>query len=114
VGSEAIDMLGLVGEAAVPVLVEGLQNEKDAVMRMRCALALGNSGPKAVKAVPALIMALRDEVRKVRQHTARTLGRIGPAAKEAIPGLKRVLEDPDENPAVRHNARWAVEQIGGE
>jgi len=111
--SQAIDMLGLIGEAAVPVLIEGLENPDNSGLRMKCVLALGNIGPKAAKAVPALIKMLVDKVRKTRQHTGRTLGKIGPAAREAVPALKKVLENKDENKAVRHNAEWALKQIGG-
>jgi alpha-tubulin suppressor-like RCC1 family protein len=110
VGSQAIDMLGLMGEAAVPVLAEGLEDPK---LRMGCVLALGNIGREAGAAVPALVKVLGCEDRKTRQHTGRTLGRIGPAAKEAIPALKKVLEKKDEDKSVRHNAQWALEQIGG-
>jgi alpha-tubulin suppressor-like RCC1 family protein/HEAT repeat protein len=113
VGSQAIDMLGLMGEAAVPVLVEGLEDKDNPRLRMGCVLALGNIGPKAAAAVPALVKVLGCEDRKTRQHTGRTLGSIGPAAKEAIPALKKLLENQDEHKSVRHNAQWALEQIGG-
>jgi HEAT repeat protein len=54
------------------------------------AKALGQFGPAAADAVPALLAVLR------KNHDAEAawaLGRIGPAAKDAVPHFKRLLEE---------------------
>ena len=55
-------------------------------------MALENMGPDAKDAVPALINALSDPDRGVRQASVKALGRIGPAAKAAVPALSRALK----------------------
>jgi len=111
-GQQAIDMLSLIGEAALPVLIEGVEAKGDWGLRMKYIQAIGNLGPKAAKAVPALIKAMEDKNHRIRQHTAWTLSKIGPAAKAAIPILKKALND--ENNSVRYNAKVALEKIGGD
>ena len=59
----------------------------DSSDRSRAAFELGILGPKARKAIPALINALEDEYEKVSRWTANTLGKIGPEAREAVPAL---------------------------
>lgn len=59
-------------------------------------MPLGNIGPAAAEAVPALIDALKDPDEIVRQKAAQALENIGPAAAEALPALTDALEDPDE------------------
>ena len=59
---------------------EALKNE-DSFIRWRAASALGQIGPAAKDAVPALMEALKDKHSGVtRRAAASALGRIGPAA----------------------------------
>ena len=62
-------------------------------MRCSAAEALGQIGPKAEAAVPALAKALQDKEEKVRQDAAVALGRIGPKAQAAAPALVEALKD---------------------
>ncbi len=50
-------------------------------------------GPAAEVAVPALIDALADENRWVRQDVVVALGKIGRAAEAAIPALTTIQDD---------------------
>ena len=67
-------------------------------VRYASAQAMGQIGPDAREAVPALIEALMDTVADVRYWSALALGRIGPEAKAAVPTLispqGRALECP--------------------
>jgi HEAT repeat protein len=54
--------------------------------------------PHAAAAVPALITALQDSERPVKQTAVYTLGKIGPAAKDAVPHLMLLLTDPQAGP----------------
>ena len=56
-------------------------------VRWKAAEALGNIGPEAKGAVPALTKALQDESCIVRMRAASALGRMGPEAKQAVDSL---------------------------
>jgi len=90
----AADALGRMGPAAVPKLVEALQDPNPQV-RMLAARVLARIGPNAVIAVPTLQHLLEDPDGEVRRAATRALGQIGPAAAAAIPDLIRLLEEPD-------------------
>ena len=59
--------------------------------------ALGQIGPAAVAAVPALITALRDYNSDARSSAARALGVIGPVAPNVVPALITALGDEDSD-----------------
>lgn len=94
----AADALARIGDAAVPSLVETLQ-DPDREVRAQAARALARMGPRAEPAIPALIAALNDSDKEVRMGAARALGQIGPAAAEAVPDLIQALKDPRNKPA---------------
>lgn len=74
------------GEAAIPVLLDGLAHPTWSV-RQDCANALAEL--KAVVAVPALIVGLRDPEAGVRYESARALGKI--ATPEAMAAIEAVI-----------------------
>ena len=82
------------GEAAVLPLIEGLKSSRPNV-RHACAAALGNIGPAAEAAVPALIAALSNSEEErmyfVPGAAAKALGQIGAAAASAVPTLIEAL-----------------------
>jgi hypothetical protein len=98
----------------------GLLQDSNKMVRLFSAGALGNIGPRASKAVPALILALNDNDLGpapgskvyVRAWTATALGKIGPAAASAVPTLQILLTDPDHN--VRAPAGVALWKIHGD
>ncbi len=98
-------------EEAVATLIAGLKDE-DRYVHRRAVFALGEMGPLAKEAVPALI----DELQGPARHEAvLALGKIGPAAKEAIPALTAALGDASFIPSnvgggvaarIRGKVRW--------
>ncbi len=87
----AIDSLGRIGAAAVPALVQSLQ-QPNPETRLQAANVLGRIGPDAQAAVPELVRALRDPNLEVRKAATRALGQIGPAAEEAVAPLLEIIE----------------------
>jgi HEAT repeat protein len=71
---------------------------------------LGTIGPAAAEAVPAIVVALKDQDRDVRGAAADALNEIGPAAAGAVSALVVALKDPDEG--VRRYAAVAINKIG--
>ncbi len=69
--------------------------DSDVHVRKLAALALGDLGPLATQAVPALIEALQDKHPAVRRRVAVALGEIGDVAVVAV--LKKALQDSHES-----------------
>jgi len=76
--------------------------EKDKETRFHACKAIGNLGPKAAKAVPALIKAMKMTDYSLTS-TIKALGQIGPQAKAAVPALIEVVEST--------NSRGRVEAV---
>ena len=85
----AVQVLGQIGEAAVPALISLLQ-DPEVHVRTSAARALVQIGtPEAVKAtmeiLPALILLLQDPNEDVRRNVAQVLRQIGtPEALKAV------------------------------
>ena len=77
-------------------LIKQLSSSPSWYTRSRAADALGEKGPAAAKAVPALTAALEDEQQDVRSTAAWALGEIGSAAVSAKPALIRSLAKYDK------------------
>ena len=92
---------------AVPVLSEALENENT---RYWSALALGELGPEAKAAVPALAKALSDERPTVQRELLIALARIGPDSAPAVPAIIPLLQSKDDT--VAHAAGFALGSIG--
>ncbi len=90
-------------------LTDALKRGKTARDRVDALRTLGQFGPKAVEAVPALIDALADENFWVREQAAISLGKIGPAAEAAIPALQAIQDDE----RIGSLAKQALEKITG-
>jgi HEAT repeat protein len=110
VAVQALASVGGGGTDSVTALTEAMHGSADGDYRWKAARALGQLGPAAVAAAPALVQALSDDNGHVRREAAIALGRIGPAAEAvaAIP-LASVLEDPD--PTIRVVAARALGRI---
>ena len=77
--------LGDIGQADKPVLkalIATLGKDPDGAVRVDAAGALGQLGPKANSAVPALLLALKDGY--VQHHAAEALGKIGRSAVKPL------------------------------
>lgn len=111
--------LGVVAIVAVALAedrsadVRGLQitlKSGTAAERAASARILGEIGPAAKDAAPALAEALKDSERDVRQNAAQSLGYIGPGAKTAAPALVAALQDKEWQ--VRRSAAFALGKVG--
>jgi len=77
--------------ATLPELIAALSSE-NAEIRIGAALVLGDMGPEAEAAVPALARNLYYQGSyEVRESAASSLGKIGPAAKPAVSLLEVAL-----------------------
>jgi HEAT repeat protein len=74
-------------------------------------LALGEMGPKAKDAVPALVNALADDRPDVRREVLICLGHIGPDAK-SLPAITAQLDHKDDS--VKAAAVFAIAKMGPE
>ncbi|MCL6503377.1 MAG: HEAT repeat domain-containing protein [Pirellulales bacterium] len=90
----AADALARIGKAAIPQLME-LLDEPNPTVRIHAARALGRMGSEAQPAVPKLVAALEDPEPEVQRAAARALGQMGPAASDAVPALIRVIKRPE-------------------
>ncbi len=112
---KAQSVLGTVGRAAVPALIELLQGP-DPEGRRKAIWVLRAIGPEAVEAVPALIAALEDSTplygASIPRCAMSALAAIGPAAGVAVVPLTRFLDSSD--PRLRFDAAEALLKITGE
>jgi HEAT repeat protein len=90
-------------------LVKALR-DKDAGVRTRAAMALGQAGPDAKEAVPMLIEALKDSHVDVRMAAVDALGEMGAEGKEAAPQLARLFHDPSTR--IREHVPLTLVAIG--
>jgi len=102
---------GLFDGSRISRYVADLGNKKSSDIPINAAKALGEFGPAAQKAVPALIKTLLHPDQFVRASAAAALGQIGPAAKDAVPALTQTLST-DDNNIVRSTVLEALEKIG--
>jgi HEAT repeat protein len=100
-----------IGEAVLPL--RSLLSDADSLVRRDAAAALGSVGPGAKPAVANLIVALADVDPVVRPNAALALGKIGPASEMAAPILVKLVQDPGTEEDLRHQAAFALSQIGG-
>ncbi|HYH65281.1 MAG TPA: HEAT repeat domain-containing protein, partial [Urbifossiella sp.] len=110
VKAQALVTLGVVGPRSGLVKLghvrEGL-TDRDALVRVRAAEALGRFGPKAGSSVAALQLALKDRNALVRRAAAASLAQVG---VEAVPALTRGLSDRDWD--VRKHVAVALGAVG--
>jgi HEAT repeat protein len=97
------------GPAALPVLMELLQNGANAEVRWKAADLLRQRGPEAAEAAPALVRALHDDDPHVRAVAAAALAAVGHAGPEAIPVLRYLLSTDDRLQAVKTLAQYGPE-----
>ncbi len=101
----ALHTLAEYGEAAVPALVELLEEDRAAYW---ACLVLNQIGPDAKTAVPALAERVSDERAEVRREAILALAEIGEAAAPAADEIAAALEDDTDRLA----ATYALGRIG--
>ncbi|HYH64444.1 MAG TPA: HEAT repeat domain-containing protein, partial [Urbifossiella sp.] len=95
--NDAVRTLARLGPAASSYLVRMLLKHDRAEVRQLAAHTLGQMGPAAEPAVPALARALADPSRNVRLTAADALAHIGKGAAPAAPALGRAFRDEPPN-----------------
>jgi HEAT repeat protein len=96
--------------AAVPMLIEALNDETQSV-RCDAAVALGRyEEPQRGAALPALLDALQDKDEWVRCMAAKSLARYRAGAQQAVPTLAQILGS--ERPALRGHAAVILGEFG--
>jgi hypothetical protein len=103
------------GAAAVPHLVKILRDKSEKPrVHVNTIYALGRLGPKARRAVSAIIPYLRlgNKEEDFKAVSAIALGKIGKGAKDSVSHLVQLLFDVD--PWVVKSARIALKRIGTE
>lgn len=96
-------------KAALPVLLESLDDPKIAIRRIAVA-SLGGITPVGRPALLGLIRAVDDKEVIVRRDAVAALARLGPAAREAVPALKRAFKADDVILRMRAgHALWRVD-----
>lgn len=86
------------GDAKAKIIDRFEQPAKGELLRVGAIQALGGFGALAAPAVPALIIALRDDDREIQRSAAGVLAEIGPKAKAAVPELIKLLRLKDQLP----------------
>jgi len=98
-------------EGVLPALIWAVEHERGSC-GIAAARVLGDMGPEAKEAIPALTQALRGgKVADWREAAAYALAKIGP---EAVPALFQVAEDHHNDIWVRCDAIDALGDIGPE
>jgi len=105
----ASDELNKIGAPAVRWLIELMKHPNDQV-RWRAQEALLFMEDNAQAAIPAMIQALMNESKDVRETACMMLENQGAHAELAIPSLTEALRD--EEPSVRGLAALALGEIG--
>ena len=101
--------MATLGPAAVPRLVDALKHEK---LRGQVAYILGQMGPAAAPAVPALAKLIADKDERVALEATLALAKIGPGAKDAVPVLTEALGQARESQFLRHGLRFGEDRPG--
>ncbi|MEN6449315.1 MAG: HEAT repeat domain-containing protein, partial [Thermoguttaceae bacterium] len=88
----ALDAMAAMGAPAVPRLVDSLKHEN---VRRQVIYILGQIGPDAAPATPALVALIGDKDERIAREAVLALAKIGPGAKAAVPSLVAALEQGD-------------------
>ncbi len=99
----ALQSLAEMGDAAVPALIDASKTKEG---RYWACLALGEIGPAAKDAVPALKELVSAEEPEIRLQAIIALGQIGPDAAPAAESVTKALSE--EQTGVRYAAAFAL------
>ena len=107
--TNAVQLLLLTGESAVPDLILLLNDPRESV-RWSAIKVLGSMGEASETAIPDLILRLKDPAIDVRSSAASVLGEMGKSNRSAVPYLIPLLKDSDKN--TRLSAATALGKMG--
>lgn len=105
---QAANALSQLGAKAVPVLLPLLKNP---LYRDLAISVLGEIGPDAAPAVPALVSLLNDDDEELLREVFIALATIGPGASSSVSDLQRILQDSDAGFS-RAGAAYVLGNIG--
>jgi HEAT repeat protein len=108
--ADAMLLLNCASEDAISDLIDAFKSADDESQRAAAARAIGNIGPKAAAAVPALMGALGEKGFRIRVAALLALAKMGPKAAPAVALLAEILKDPA--PRFRELAAHALGEIG--
>lgn len=97
------------GKRAIPALTAAL-GDKDAQVRGQAIYTLGVLTPESE---PGIIAGIKSDDRRVREMALHTFWQAGLKDKAALPWLIQALKE-DGQPNVRHNAIYAVANLGAD
>ena len=109
--AQAIDNEAIYEGRTVEQWIEQLAHT-DKEARRKAAYALGQLGPEARQAVPALVKAADDKQLEVGWYALDALGRIGPRAESAVEDIVRIIQGSQRYPVLRLNAARTLGKIG--
>ena len=116
--ARAFKVLGAEARYAVPALVEIADRNISPASHYAAIAALGNIGPAARGAVPALLRYTTGGDSSLRWHAINSLAAIGAEPDRVVPVLIDALEDPNSRPSAASalgeygtNARPAVPRL---
>lgn len=101
---------GKMGDVAIAAFIKALKQDKETRVRSIAAIALGDIGPGAKSAIPALVTALKDSDTTTRICAAAALGEMARGNDMAIAALRKAIEDNDSR--VGENAINSLVRIG--
>ncbi len=105
---QAANSLSQLGTTGVPALIRLLDKPH---YRDLAVTVLGEIGPAAKTAVPALVALLKTDNEQLRRESFIALATIGPAATVAVPALLKILKDPKAGVS-RGGAAYVLGHIG--
>jgi hypothetical protein len=107
----AFEILGTNAACAVPALIEIYDEGRSPFSQVSAAEVLGDIGPAAEAAIPALLRNLTNGDYYVRKTTVWAVGRIGGEPSVVVPALRGFLKDPRID--VRDAAMVSLAAFGG-
>jgi HEAT repeat protein len=110
ISKAAAAALTAMGALAVPALLKVLEQSDREKQQLEAIRVLGQIGPEAAPAIPALTRMLSHQEWYLRQAAAKALGEVGPQASNTVPLLVQTLGD--WNDEVRQAAATALGQLG--
>ncbi|MEO2025979.1 MAG: HEAT repeat domain-containing protein [Fuerstiella sp.] len=105
---QAANSLSQLGATGVPALIRLLDKPH---YRDLAVTVLGEIGPAAKTAVPALVALLKSDNEQLRRESFIALATIGPEATAAVPALLKILRDPEAGSS-RGGAAYVLGHIG--